>query len=188
MKRILRHSGVIAAFLLQVALLAWIVADRALLLARGQEIRLQVVPVDPHDLFRGDYVVLSYAISRLQTDKLAGDDDFNAGDAIYVSLARTGDEWQPTALHRAPRGEGVVLKGHVDTTESGNDSCVPPCYAYRVNYGLEEFYVPEGEGRALETLRNDQHISVDVAVAASGRSALKRLLVDGQVRYEEPKL
>ena len=41
--------------------------------------------------------------------------------------------------------------------------------------------MPEGTGRELEKLRNDQKVSVDVAVAERGRAALKRLLVDGEV-------
>ena len=45
--------------------------------------------------------------------------------------------------------------------------------------------MPEGTGHALENLRNDQHLSVDVAVADDGRAALQRLLVDGKPQYEE---
>ena len=33
-------------------------------LTTGETILLRVVPVDPRDLFRGDYVILSYEISR----------------------------------------------------------------------------------------------------------------------------
>src|SRR3712207_8325878 len=52
--------SVSAAFLIQAGLLAAMVVDRALLLSRGTEIRLPVVPVDPRDFLRGDYVILSY--------------------------------------------------------------------------------------------------------------------------------
>ena len=40
-------------------------------------------------------------------------------------------------------------------------------------------------GAAFETLRNDQRVSVDAAVGNDGRAALKRLLVDGEPRYQE---
>jgi len=46
--------------------------------------------------------------------------------------------------------------------------------------------VPEGTGRELEALHNGDHLAVDVALGADGRAALKRLLVDGTPRYEEP--
>src|SRR5690606_35209140 len=64
--------GLLGAFLLQTALVAWLIVDRALLIKNGREVRLAVVPVDPRDLLRGDYVILSYPISRLQTDEVEG--------------------------------------------------------------------------------------------------------------------
>jgi uncharacterized membrane-anchored protein len=172
-----------AAFLVQALLLTWIVADRALLLAHGSEIRLPVVPVDPRDLFRGDYVVLSYSLSQLRTDRLAGDDGFAEGDTIFVALHKVDDVWSPAALHHSHPG-AIALKGRV-VHEADGTACSEPCHNYRVAYGLEQFFVLEGEGRALEDLRNDQRIEVDVAVDSGGRAALKRLLVDGTVRYAD---
>ena len=174
--------GLAAAFALQVALLGGMVGDRALLLARGKEIRLKVVPIDPRDLFRGDYVTLSFPLSRVEAAKLDGDDEFALGDPIFVSLRSTAGGWQPVALNRVrPDGE-IVLRGKV---QEEHGDCEPACRVYLVDYGLERFFVPEGQGRALELLRNDQRVEVDVAVASSGRAALKRLLVDGEVRYAE---
>lgn len=178
--------GLLAAFLLQTALLAWLIADRALLLSRGKEIRLEVVPVDPRDLFRGDYVTLAYPISRLRTDQIEGDDDFYFQEPIYVSLREAGDGWEATSIHRDPPAEGVFLKGTVEDSYAREDcKAATSCREVRVSYNLERFFIPEGEGGALETLRNDQRVSVDVAVADNGRAALKRLLVDGEMRYEE---
>jgi len=178
--------GLLAAFLLQSALLAWMIVDRALLLANGREVRLQVEPVDPRDLFRGDYVILSYPMSQLATDEIAGDDDFHFREPIYVSLREAADGWEATAISQAPPADGVFLKGTVEDFYSGEDCKVSaPCQQVRINYNLERFFVPEGEGRELEKLRNDQRISVDIAVADNGRAALKRLLVDGEVRYQE---
>jgi uncharacterized membrane-anchored protein len=176
--------GLVLAFVLQAGLLGWIVMDRAMLLQHGKEVRLAVIPVDPHDLFRGDYVVLNYDISLIRSDAIAGDDAFNEGDAIYVSL---GDDGKGTRIAHARPPRGTSLKGSVTDAHARND-CVgqATCWTYRVDYNLEKFFVPEGMGRELETLRNEQKISVDVAVADDGRAALKRLLVDGQPRFEEP--
>jgi uncharacterized membrane-anchored protein len=52
-----------AAILIQVALLAAMVVDRAQVLREGTEVKLQTRPVDPRDFLRGDYVVLGYDIS-----------------------------------------------------------------------------------------------------------------------------
>lgn len=181
--------GLVAAFVLQVALLGWMIADRALLLANGQEIRLAVIPVDPRDLFRGDYVVLSYDISQVDSAAVAGDDDFTWGDTIYVTIAESDDDWRATAIGHEPPGEGTFLRGTVTGVSTGSgEGCasVGDCQTYMIDYGIEQFFVPEGTGREIETLRNDQRVSVDVAAAEDGRAALKRLLVDGAVRYDEP--
>ena len=179
--------GIVLAFVLQVGLLGWLVADRAMLLQNGKEIRLAVVPVDPHDLLRGDYVVLNYAISRIRNDAVAGDDAFLLQDPIYVTLTEANGAWTASAISHAEPAAGPFLRGIVDevTDESGSCAGVDKCQAYAITYNLEKFFVPEGAGRALEALRNDQHVSVDVAVATDGRAALKRLLVDGEPRYED---
>jgi uncharacterized membrane-anchored protein len=178
--------GLLGAFVLQTALLAWLIVDRALLIKNGKEIRLAVVPVDPRDLLRGDYVILSYPISRLMSDEIDGDDWLNYEQTAYVSVTETPEGWKATAIGAAPPTSGVFLKGVVESSyEQQACKVKAPCNEIRVNYNLEQFFVPEGEGRDLESLRNGQHMSVDVAVADSGRAALKRLLVDGEVRYEE---
>ena len=173
--------GLLAAFVLQAGLLTWMIVDRAMLLADGEEVRLAVVPVD----LRGDYVVLSYEISRLNGAKLGGDTGFEAGNTVYVKVEPEGVAWRAVAIYRQEPSDGIALRGTVarsavDGGCSGND-----CRELTVKYGLERFFVPEGAGRELERLRNDQRMIVDVAVASNGRSALKRLLVDGEVRYEE---
>lgn len=189
--------GLAAAFVVQVALLGWMIADRAMLLRNGQEIRLAVVPVDPRDLFLGDYVILNYDISRIHSGRVAGDNQFFHGETIYVTIAEAepGD-WQATAITHEPPADGVYLRGTIARIadvepEPGSDCAdglagLGGCVGIDVEYNLERFYVPEGTGRAIEDMRNDQRVSVDVAVGADGRAALKRLLVDGEVRYDEP--
>jgi uncharacterized membrane-anchored protein len=177
--------GLVLAFILQTALLGWIIYDRAHLLQTGREIRLEVVPIDPRDLFRGDYVTLSYAISRVRSEALAGDDDFAYGDTIYVTLS---DPATAAAITHAQPASGLFLKGTVSAVDNRSqcENGTAACPAYGVDYNLEKFFVPEGTGRELEKLRNEQKISVDVAVAPDGRAALKRLLVDGEPRFSEP--
>jgi uncharacterized membrane-anchored protein len=177
--------GLVLAFVLQVGLLGWIIYDRAQLLQTGRELRLAVVPVDPRDLFRGDYVTLSYNISRLRAEALAGDDTFDYGDTIYVTLA---DDGSATAISHAQPASGMFLKGAITSVDERSvcESGATTCKAYGIDYNLEKFFVPEGTGRELEKLRNEQKVSVDVAVAPDGRAALKRLLVDGEPRFSEP--
>lgn len=178
--------GFVLAFLVQAGLLGYMLAARASLIANGTEIRLPVIPVDPRDFFRGDYVVLSYPMSRLKASELAGDDDFHYGTPIFVELTQDGEVWKPVAMHRT-KPEGVIsIRGEMTNFTYEAAGCSEPsCTVYSVDYNLEKFFVPEGEGLELEKLRNDQRVQVDAAVGDDGRAALKRLLVDGEVRYEE---
>lgn len=177
--------GLVLAFVLQVGLLGWMIADRALLLRSGTELRLPVVPVDPRDIFRGDYVVLNYEASRMANTKFDGDDTFAEGDTIYVTLEEREGAWHPTAMAHARPGAGTFLKGRV--TDVGSIACAgdDTCTSYDVEYGIEQFFVPEGVGKELENERNALKLGVDVAVSGEGRVALKRLIVDGEPRYEE---
>jgi uncharacterized membrane-anchored protein len=58
--------------------------------------------------------------------------------------------------------------------------------AIRVDYGIERYYVPEGEGRDLEQARSDGQLSIAARVSDSGQAQIRRLFVDGKPVYEEP--
>jgi uncharacterized membrane-anchored protein len=178
--------GVVAAFVIQAGLLAAMVVDRALLLARGTEIRLPVVPVDPRDFLRGDYVILSYEISRLRSNPVEGGQPLAVDQTVYVAVRWENGSWRAGPIYDRPPQSGLFLKGKIEGVRQDESECPAPCRTYQVAYNLEQFFVPEGKGRALEQLRNDQRLEVDVAIAGDGRAALKRLLVDGAVRHEDP--
>ena len=100
--------------LAQTAVLAGMVADRVRLLKTGREITLPIVPVDPRDFFRGEYVRLGYDISSVPARLLEGPlPDANA--AFYVTLERKPDgTWVPSKLSRTLAEESspdrIVLK------------------------------------------------------------------------------
>lgn len=177
--------GFALAFLIQAGLLGYMLAARASLLANGTEIRLPVIPVDPRDFFRGDYVVLAYPMSQLKASELAGEDEFAYGEPIFVELVQDGEVWKPVALHKVKPDGALSIRGEISNYTYSAGCSEPSCAIYNVDYNLEKFFVPEGEGLELEKLRNDQRVQVDAVVAEDGRAALKRLLVDGEVRYEE---
>lgn len=170
--------GCLAGFLIQGGAVALMVLDRALILARGTEIRLAALPVDPRDLLRGDYVVLTYPISQVDG---AGAPALSRGDVVHVGLRQEGAGWAtlPPSAERPP--EGLALKGRITAVEERPGGG----RRYRVAYDIEKFFVPEGRGREIEGMRNARRVEVDVAVASDGRAALRRLLTDGVVRYED---
>lgn len=175
-----------AVVVLQTVALAGMVALKHRTLITGTPILLKTEPVDPRSLFRGDYVILNYAISSLNYDEVEGDDGFERHDAVYV-LLREGEEfWEPVSIHRempAHGPESVVIRGEV--RYSGNWIGGEDRAGINVNYGIGSYFVPEGEGREIELPRNEGKVSIQVAVDGAGAAAIKAVLIDGEVRYEE---
>ena len=170
---------------LQSAALAYMIVDRQAMLNAGRVVTLKVAPIDPRDIFRGDYVILSYDISRLEPAKLQGDDKFEYGQTVYVTLVREGEVWNAAAVAKdkpvALQG-GVPLRGSVQSFETGDGGITT---SLTVSYGIESYFVPEGTGRALEDERQKGGLSIDVAIYAHGRGAIKALRRGGQVFYVE---
>jgi uncharacterized membrane-anchored protein len=171
---------------LQTAILGWMIASRVNLLANGKEIVLEVVPVDPRSLFRGDYVILNYDISEIDKSKYSGAADINYNEELYVTLEKSDDgKWQPINVSRSYPSDTtdtqVVLRGRSSMRRWNRSN-----QNLRVRYGIEAYFVEEGEGKRLEKLVRDKKISVLVAVASSGEAAVKGLMIDGKLQYEEP--
>ena len=55
-----------------------------------------------------------------------------------------------------------------------------------VRYGIESYFVPEGQGKRLEALAREKKLAALIAVDASGNAAIKGLIIDGVLQYEEP--
>jgi uncharacterized membrane-anchored protein len=142
----------------------------------GETVVIKTAPVDPRDPFRGDYLTLSYEISRLDTSKIAGDD--YPYDTVYVEL-REGDDgyWHAVAIHdrREREFDGtVLLKGEVDYRSGARSDRTTP-----LRYGFEEFFIPEGSGRNLDIGR-DQTLALRLKVDRFGNAVAQKLLLDGE--------
>jgi uncharacterized membrane-anchored protein len=174
---------------LQSLVIGWMVWDRVALLSNGREIRAAVVPVDPRDIFRGDYVTLTYAFSS--NADIALPDGARKGDTVYALLKAQGSaDWAlDRVLLTAPESVAagdVVVKGVVDYVRRWNRS--GPATAGRLRFGIERFYVPQGKGRVIEKQVLEQRIVAVLAVGSDGKVALKGLEADGQLIAEEPFL
>lgn len=184
---------VLAAVLLalaQIAFLSWIIAGRAAILRNGQEVLLKVEPVDPRDFLRGDYVWLSYEIRNIPVKLVANapTGDFVPGDGpIFVRLGKDPDGyWRArSASLRVPEGEPPAGEVDIRGTMSTNWS-IGPDDSFSVSYGIERFYVPEGEGRAIEADMRERPFGILAAIAGDGTAQTKALM-DGETKlYEEP--
>jgi uncharacterized membrane-anchored protein len=178
-----------AAALIQIALIAAMVFDRARILHDGVEVKLATRPVDPRDFLRGDYVMLNYDISTVPAGALKDQPAPGRRATVYVTLAPKPDGfYEAISVHDdvvPVSGNEVLIQGHV-TSGLTCGSGATFCERLTVNYGIEQFFVPEGQGRELEKARNESRIAVVAAVTPTGRAAIKRLLLDGTPVYDEP--
>lgn len=130
---------------------------------------LNVRPVDPRDLLRGDYMVLSYDISTAAPGRVVGDAP-QPGEAVWV-LLEPRDRYHVIAAVSAerltPRSGQVLVKGEVSyRREAGSVA---------IDYGIERFFVPEGKG----TPRFSK-LEIEAAVSPAHRLYIRRMLLDGK--------
>ncbi|WP_139925334.1 GDYXXLXY domain-containing protein [Hymenobacter sp. DG01] len=135
--------------------------------ALGRTITLRTSPVDPRDLLYGDYVNLRYSVSELPGRLWKGTTLPRRHQPAYVLLEpRPDGTYEAVAAFPekpATTGRQAVLRGSVqDVWRRG----------LRLRYGLERYYVPEGEGRQLE---RRQSLRVQVSVAPWGQARITRV-------------
>ncbi|HBF32471.1 GDYXXLXY domain-containing protein [Rhizobium sp.] len=180
-------SAAIFLACVQTAVIGYQVGERTYILRTGTEIRLKTEAVDPRDVLRGDYVVLNYAISHLRRDQIVGPIPVDSKEIRFnVRLVSGAD------------GFAVVQEASVEPLPPKHDSVVlvtePVSFlpgmatngTIAVRYGIERFYLPEGEGKAVEQQRNQGAVTVAARVSMSGKVQLRQLFVDGQAVYQEP--
>lgn len=165
------RTGMALTGLLWLGLMLGIVGTHELTLRTGQEVVLETMPVDPRDLFRGDYVVLSYAAGRLDLAALPNDLRQPArGQTVYVTLDRSGPRAVPTGVYAArPSQAPVYLRGRIESVRERR---------LQVAYGIESYFVPEGRGRPLERAR-DKSLEVVAVVDRAGRAVIKTVRLHG---------
>ena len=188
---LLRYS--LAALVLCGLILATVV-QRAGILRSGQEARLEVVPVDPRDLFRGDYVVLNYRIGTVDLPKDATSSPFTRGQQVFVTLRPDPNNKSKAVAISAERpavsGTDIVISGVVSSpstcplNETGarhrSSEAAPSGCATALKV------IPCRRARGRRSKIPKALLEVVAAVAPSGQAAIKRLLIDGKPVYDEP--
>ena len=182
----------VAAAAGQLAVLVGMIAVESAPLLVGQTIRLRVRPVDPRDLFRGDYVILDYDLNDMAAGALQGSRDELAGRSVYVTLEPEagGPYWCPVAAGLQPPEEGAYIRGRYDGGPR-----------QPVKFGIEAYFVQEGAGlewerrmrrmpavmpedgagepAAVPAPRPSSGVSAEIALAPWGQAKLKRLIPGG---------
>ncbi len=158
----------------QVLVLVGMIGLQSLPLLRGKTVLLRVQPVDPRDLFRGDYVTLSYEFSRLPVGAIPGlpNQDANEsarlhGRTIYVQLVPEQDSahYRGGAYSLTPPAAGLFLRG----TLSGWN---------RIDFGIDRYFVQEGTGHKYEEAVRNHRLWAEVAVAPDGQATVTGLKIE----------
>ncbi len=143
----------------------------------GEEILLRTSPIDPSDLFRGDYVNLRYEISTIDLTYIPNTGNFMIGDDIYAVISKGEKFWSIKKIgnHKpALLSNEVCMKGRI-TSSYGNQ--------LSVEWGIESYFVPEGKGRDIE--RGIGNLTVKVAVDSNCRAIIKELYLDDSIVESE---
>lgn len=149
-------TRVAAVVAVQLALV--VVAVAAPLSARltGQEVLLEVAPVDPVDPFRGAYVALTYP--GLPTGEQLDRRSESAGETVYVPLARSADVWVGSAPVESRPERSPYLRCHDE--------------GWRLRCGIESWFLPQDDAYALEQAVREGSAVARVRVDSRGNAAL----------------
>ena len=131
-------------------------------LAFGQEIRLRARPVDPLDVFRGNYVVLTYDISSLP---VLG--QVRRGDRVCARLEQSGNEWSARYIDPG-MPSGTTICGRAQDDASPGDRV-------RVEYGIETYFANEERAHEVASAIAGGQLYVVVDLDEDGSARIEKL-------------
>lgn len=161
--------GVVAVA--QVGFLGGMIVVDSLPYMLGETIRLKVMPVDPRDMFRGDYSILSYDFTSVQRHRITGlkqEQEYywsDAGRDVYISLEKDprSDVWLTKEITTTRPSSGTYVQGVLN--------------GWRIDCGIEAYFVQEGEGRRIDdAVRGGKQVEAEVVVW-QGKAKLKQVFV-----------
>ncbi|WP_226037690.1 GDYXXLXY domain-containing protein [Aquibacillus saliphilus] len=134
----------------------------------GETIKLETLPVDPQDIFYGDYVTLRYEIEEIQANKWGGNENPTSGNRVYVLLENKEGAYQVVKASDEkfqPSSGQVMLTAKYKYHDSINS-------IYQVDYGLGRYYIEDNTGQQYE---QSGEMIVTVAVAPWGQKKITDL-------------
>ncbi len=159
--------------ILWIVILGTFIAYKQFTLTTGKKILLKTVPVDPRDIFRGDYIALRYEISTIDLDKIASDyKNFQEDDSIFITLKRSEKYWDVQSISKIKpetKSDEIFIKGVVK--RNYND-------ILSIEYGIESYFVPEGKGKDIE--RRVRDISIEISVDNFGNAVIDRIFINDE--------
>lgn len=179
--------GLAVAF--QIMVVAAMAISREWILATGESYVFQTAPVDPRDIFRGDYVRLEYLFSHVpvqQLDEAILETGLSKGQKVYLSLSSDSNGiGQGGRLSLSPPADKPYLTGRSTEhwpyrryrNQVSEDRRIEAFRPVSVKYGIEQYYVEQGAGREMEAIRGDRNtfqvpLLIHARVSASGDAVI----------------
>lgn len=181
-----KKTKFLAAVAAQMCVIFGIIVFKVSVISGGVPVLLPIEPVDPRDLLRGDYITFQYKISDLEPSYFAYS-PVNNGDTVYVPLKEGSGVWSADkgVVRKIPKGDRrVFLRGKVESdsagTFSGPASAGRNTKTVRVRYGIEEYFIPEGEGGNVSMWKREDKACAGVKVDSRGRAVITEIIVNGK--------
>jgi uncharacterized membrane-anchored protein len=177
----MRRTLLIIAIAFQVLVLVFIAGKREYIAATGTVVYLRTAPIDPRDLFRGDYVRLRYEASVVPLTKASAEiaenmkkPTFSATVYAQLALGEAGLA-EVTGLSLTKPASGPFLKGRLGQPWQFGIS-VPGVVA--VEYGIEAYYVQQGKGLEIEKQQGTRStiqtpLEMEVAIVGDGIAMIR---------------
>ncbi len=170
MTRLMRLTLFAAVAAAQLAVPAWMIADREITLRQGQAVRFKCKPVDPYDAFRGRFVALG-----IESDTVAwtGRQMLSWGQPVYALLAEgPGGFTEVSGISLTRPKEGLAIQAKVGRTVPGKIMLSFPFDRYY----MDEYDAPEAERAYERSDRTEKSAYITVRVRGT-KSVLEELYI-----------
>ncbi len=166
--------AIFTAFVFQLVILAGLSGKGLVPRITSDRVRFEVIPVDPRDLLRGEYIILGYEFSRLPEDVSLLDETLRSHKInqnsnqknihVYVTLKfdLQQDLYKGIFFASTPPTKGRYLKGKLISNN-------------RIEFGIESFYLQEGKGLIYEQAIRKKKLVAEVYLAPDGSAQMKQV-------------
>ncbi|MCM3585612.1 GDYXXLXY domain-containing protein [Mesobacillus maritimus] len=164
-----RAQQLILACLIPVGILLGMTITPLYTLLVGEEVVLRTVPVDPTDLFRGDYVVLRYEAEELPStlvdeDVLSQLDKGGDNLDVFVPLELQNGIHVPTKVSLTKPDTNLYLKGKLQYIGPSWTTDTAGVEVAHISYSLDKYFVEDNTGLELEDASRNGDILAKVKV------------------------
>ena len=160
----IRNLLIVLAVMLQCGTLGAICFQREMVLRTGTPVFLRTVPIDPRDLFRGDYVRLSYDVSIVPTELIPKEELESMrkpGKRVYLRYRTDARNVMiPEKLSLKEPGEGRFIRGYTAINPQDSNSI-------QVSYSVEKYFMQQGKGLILQEGESLEGVAIPLEMEAA---------------------